>query len=111
LSSGKRFQAFFQLWIFRQWHSFAAPAASQVMVMVMEGIAQFQLVFPANLQALDDTHLFEQSYCTINTGPVYLAITSQNNFVHRLRLLILKGRENNLAGFGQALAMLFESSF
>jgi hypothetical protein len=111
LAIGQAFQAFFQRLVFRQREGESAAAAGQMVMVAVEGVAQFQLIFPADLQPLRDAYPFKQGNRPVNAGPVDLAAASRDNFAHRLRLFVFQGGEYTLPSPGQALAMLFQGVF
>jgi len=51
--------------------------ASQVVVMVLKGVAQLELIFPTDLQALNDTKALEQRNRPIDTGAIDDAFGSE----------------------------------
>jgi hypothetical protein len=101
----ERMQASFQLAVFGQGNSGTAVGAGQVMVMVMEGVAELQLVLPADLQPLDYAEAFEQGDGAVNAGAVGLPLAGFDDFAHGLGFFISQSLKNYQSGLGQALAV------
>src|SRR5882762_7244193 len=81
----------FEFDIFFKRDNFAAVQASQVMVVVNKSITQLQLIFPANMQAVNDTELFKERNYPIHTGSVGSYADAVNKFCHGLCLMSRQG--------------------
>ena len=108
LGVGKRFDTLLQLGVVVRGDGGAAPRTADVVMVAAEGIAQLQLVLPADLQPLDDTQFLEQGDGAVDTGPVGRILAGSYQLAHGLRLGVLQCQKDRLARLRHAMALVAE---
>lgn len=81
------------------------------MVMVAaKSVGQLQLVFPADLKALDDAQLLEKFNGPVYGRPIRIG-AGDYQLLHGPRFAALQGAEDGLARIGEAMSALFQVFF
>lgn len=78
--------------------------------MVAESVGQLNLIFPTDVQAMNDAEALKQHDGAVDAGSVGLAVTGSDDLVHRQRFLVLQDRKDLLAAGSQALVMRLEDT-
>ena len=82
-----------------------------MVVVLGKDVREFNLVFPANIQAVDYAKTLKQLDCPVNGRPVNFVFSAAGQYLHALRFLVQQKVENDFAWFGQTGAVLLKDGF
>lgn len=103
---GEGQDVFLDFFVFSEWDNASTVDASQVVMVVNELIAQFQLVFPADIQSVYNPELLKQGYGAVYARPINRS-DAVDELRHGLRFVAAEGVKNLAAGTGHAVTIAF----